>query len=544
MPALLPWLKGTRLNRPLAAILLVTALAAILRFAHLGHPPELVFDEVYYPKVGCILIGGSDDECKVASDDEKFWRKDKWDVGSWVHPPLGKWQIGLGIKAFGMDPFGWRSATALVGTLTVTVTALIAFLLFQRAVWIYVAGGLLATEHLSIVMSRTAILDAHLAFWIAVGFLCFVMDRRWIDRRQASADEEVAAAARSEVATSVWLARPEPGGPLAVQQEMPVTSASLVRTSRAAILSPLWRPWRFATGLALGAATSVKWSGAMAIATAVLISYLWETTRRHRPGVSWRASFVRAFARETFGLVLAFLVLPLMVYVAIWLPWISHFGWDWGKWWDTQVGSFNYHFKGGLEWTKPDPDTGSATPTHPYYARPWEWIIPPGRPTSFFVKDLGPDIQQILALGSPAVFWAYLFALPYVLFSWWRARDWKAGFLAITFLGLFVPWLGVSRPTFYFYAVPLVPFMVLGITYVLRDVADARLVVRDRETGGVAVNPETGEPAISNSYVYRPFVWVFLIVAVVMFVLFWPLMSGGQMTDIHWRAIVWFNRWI
>ncbi|MGZ8579253.1 MAG: hypothetical protein ACXWWX_06960, partial [Actinomycetota bacterium] len=163
---------------------------------------------------------------------------------------------------------------------------------------------------------------------------------------------------------------------------------------------------------------------------------------------------------------------------------------------------------------------------------------------SFFVKDLGPDIQQILALGSPAVFWAYLFALPYVLFSWWRARDWKAGFLAITFLGLFVPWLGVSRPTFYFYAVPLVPFMVLGITYVLRDVADARLVVRDRETGGVAVNPETGEPAISNSYVYRPFVWVFLIVAVVMFVLFWPLMSGGQMTDIHWRAIVWFNRWI
>ena len=261
---------------------------------------------------------------------------------------------------------------------------------------------------------------------------------------------------------------------------------------RAAILSPLWRPWRFATGLALGAATSVKWSGAMAIATAVLLCYLWETSRRHRPGIGWGTSFLRAFARETFGLVLAFVVLPLAVFVAIWLPWIHHFGWDWGRWWDTQVGSFDYHFKGGLEWTKIDPDTGSATPTHPYYARPWEWIIPPGRPTSFFVKDLGPDIQQILALGSPAVFWAYLFALPYVLFSWWRARDWKAGFLAVTFLGLYLPWLGVSRPTFYFYAVPLVPFMVLGVTYALRDAADARLVVRDRETGDVAVNPETG----------------------------------------------------
>ena len=38
-----------------------------------------------------------------------------------VHPEVGKWLIALGEKAFGMDPFGWRIAAAVVGALMVLV---------------------------------------------------------------------------------------------------------------------------------------------------------------------------------------------------------------------------------------------------------------------------------------------------------------------------------------------------------------------------------------------------------------------------------------
>jgi hypothetical protein len=61
----------------------------------------------------------------------------------------------------------------------------------------------------------------------------------------------------------------------------------------------------------------------------------------------------------------------------------------------------------------------------------------------------------------------------------------------------------VTRPTFFFYVLPLTPFMVLAITYVCRQASDATIVVRDRETRDVAINPQTGEPAISHAYVYR-----------------------------------------
>jgi hypothetical protein len=29
-----------------------------------------------------------------------------------------------------------------------------------------------------------------------------------------------------------------------------------------------------------------------------------------------------------------------------------------------------------------------------------------------------------------------------------------------------------------------------------------------------------------------------------MFVLFWPVLTAGQISDLHWRALMWFNRWI
>ncbi len=537
MSRVLTWLKI-----PVVAIVLVTGLAGFVRFFHLTHPGELVFDEVYYPKAGCILIGGSDETCRVDSDDEKFWREDKWDVGSWVHPPLGKWQIGLGIKAFGMDPFGWRFTSALAGTLTVTLIAILAQVLFRQVAWTYVAGGLLALENLNVVMSRTALLDVHLELWVVAGFLFLVLDRRWLDRKQAAIP----------VVPTEPGGHGEPGGQESTTHDgepdlgPPTADALLTRTRMPPVFSPVWRPWRFVSGIAFGAATSVKWSGAMALAAAVVLTFMWETARRHRPGMTWPRAFFRAVARESFGIVLAFVIVPAAVFVAAWLPWIYHFDWDWQKWWDTQAGSFRYHLREGLKWTEVDPDTGSATPTHPYYARPWEWFLPPGRPTSFYVNDLGPDIQQILALGSPPIFWLNLIAMPVVAWAWIskKRRDWRAGFILVGFLGMLLPWLRVGRPTFYFYVLPLTPFIVLAVTYFLREVSDLRIVVRDRRTGDVATNPETGEPAISTAYVYRPFVWAYLLATAILFVWFWPVLTAGQVSDVHWRAIVWFNRWI
>jgi len=276
----------------------------------------------------------------------------------------------------------------------------------------------------------------------------------------------------------------------------------------------------------------------------VIIAFMWETARRHRGDRSWAGALGRAIARESFGIVIAFLFVPVAVYMLTWVPWLHHFGWDMGMWWKNQVDSARFH-RSGIDWTALDPKTGVYTPTHPYYARAWKWI-PDLRPTSFFVQNgqNNLDIEQVLAIGNPIIFWATVIVIPWVCVMWYRLRDWRAGFIVVAFAGQYLPWFLVTRPTFFFYVLPLTPFMVLGITYVCRQASDATIVVRDRETRDVAINPETGGPAISTAFVYRPFVVAYVIAAVAVFIWFWPVLTAGRISMLHWRTIVWFNAWI
>ncbi|MEW6059873.1 MAG: phospholipid carrier-dependent glycosyltransferase, partial [Actinomycetota bacterium] len=328
-------LEGLRrwLNRPVVAVIAVGLIAGGLRFVHLGYPHGRVFDEIYYSKSACILLGHSNEICDVTSGDEKYWRSDKQDTGAWVHPPLGKWAIALGELAFGTDSFGWRVSSAVAGTATVMLLAVIVQLLVGSPIWTFGGGLLIATESLNFVQSRVSMLDIFVTFWIVLGFVFLLLDRRWIERRMpplppapgdggASATSSPPAATRSSDGSTaegiaegsgVVSAPPSPRPP--VPQRVP---------------SPLLRPWRIAAGLALGAAFATKWSGVTAIAGAIFVSFLWELTRRRRIGMQryvWST-----IGREGPALVLWFLLLPAAVYLVSYLGWFLHFGFDFGSW--------------------------------------------------------------------------------------------------------------------------------------------------------------------------------------------------------------------
>jgi dolichyl-phosphate-mannose--protein O-mannosyl transferase len=489
-----------RLNRPWVAILVVTAIAAVVRLWGLSSPAQMVFDENYYAKAACIYVGLPNPTCKVESDNELAFFDQQWDVGSYVHPPLGKWEIALGIKAFGMDAFGWRIGSAVVGTLTVTVVAMLAFLLFGSVLWTFAAGLLLATEHLSVVLSRLALLDVHLEFWVAAGFLCLVLDRRWIDGR--------------------------------TPRELPPEGPRRV-------LSPIWRPWRFAAGVAFGAAIAVKWSGVFAIVAAVAIAFAWEVARRARGDRDRLTALGWTALRESFGLVVAFAVVPLLIYGLVYLPWLNHFDWDLRKLADTHASAFRFHSQ--LHEFEEDPSTGQLTPTHFAYSRPWEWL-PMLRPVRVTWVDEGPERREIVAIGNPVIFWGSAWALPYVAFAGWRKRDWVAAFVLAAVLLQYLPWFLVSRPQFFFYAAPFTPFLVMAVAYMARDLADARLIVREAD-GRIGVDPETGRPAVSTWHPYRPIAVTILVAAVALFVWFYPVLTYQPVSTTHEKLVLWFPGW-
>ena len=141
------------------------------------------------------------------------------------------------------------------------------------------------------------------------------------------------------------------------------------------------------------------------------------------------------------------------------------------------------------------------------------------------------------------LFWGTMWTIPYCAWAWWRKRDWTPGFMVVAFAGLYVPWFLVARPQFFFYALPFTPFMAVAAVYTLRDLAAAHLVIRDRGTGEVALDPDTGEPAISRRRPYLPFVWGYVAAAVGLFLWMWPILTASRISDAMWKARVWFRGW-
>ena len=123
-------------------------------------------------------------------------------LASRAHPPLGNWIIGLGIKLFGYDAFGWRVMAAVAGTITVALL----YLLMRRllaarlaptaaSVGALATAGLLATDFLHLVQSRVGMLDASLTLFVVAAVLFAVLDRDRARDRPGLLPRRLAAAA-------------------------------------------------------------------------------------------------------------------------------------------------------------------------------------------------------------------------------------------------------------------------------------------------------------------------------------------------------------
>ncbi|MDP8955336.1 MAG: phospholipid carrier-dependent glycosyltransferase, partial [Actinomycetota bacterium] len=375
-------------QHPLVAILAVTALAAGLRFYDLSSPPTYVFDEVYYAKDACYDAGFTFRECKLKAPGEQTFT---------VHPPLGRWIIAGGIATYGNDPFGWRVAAAIAGTLSVLLLAILGLKVFGSAAWAGVAGLLLATESLHFVQSRISMVDIFVTTFVVGGFLCLVFDREWIERRMPppeSSDQE--------------------GELLQLPADRPP--------------SPIFRPWRLAAGLAFGMAAASKWSGIPPLVGAIVLSLAWERSRRRR--VRLERPLFEAVRDESFGIFWFLVMVPIAVYMASYANWFWANGFDLGGWWDIQQGMASFSL--------------DLRAKHPYASRAWTWLVMQ-RPVAYYyrcVAGRGDSClpTEILAIGNPVIFWGSVVALPYTLVAGIRRRDWRAAVIVTAFAIQYFPW--------------------------------------------------------------------------------------------------------
>ncbi|MEN9954698.1 MAG: hypothetical protein RLZZ41_362, partial [Actinomycetota bacterium] len=265
----------------------VLAIASVTRLWNLSFPQKLVFDETYYVKDALSLSQEGHERNWPEGANGAFESGDVYsylaDPAFVVHPPFGKWLIALGMLFLGPEnAAGWRISTALLGIATVALLMLVAYKLFHSTKLALAAGFLLAIDGMAITMSRTALLDAPLTFFLLLGFLFFLIDNRQSRLR-------IGYAIQQGKSTLVW-----------------------------------FRPWLILAGIALGAATAIKWSGLYLLAAIGLYVVFSELVLRRDSG---EKSWVRngLFAQ---GLISFVNLVPsaITTYITSWLGWINSSG--------------------------------------------------------------------------------------------------------------------------------------------------------------------------------------------------------------------------
>ena len=397
-----------------------------------------------------------------------------------VHPEVGKWLIGAGEALFGMDPFGWRIASAVVGSLMILVMVRTARRMTGSTLLGVAAGLIMCFDGLHLVLSRLALLDIFQAFFVLCAVSCLVADRDWGRER---------------------LARLAPGG--------------VGGDSWGPVHGMLFRPWRVLAGVWFGLGLGTKWSTVFVIAAFGLLVWAWDAGARRRLGV--RGSVMKAAVVDALPAFGWLVLLPAVIYVATWTGWLLHadayekslsdtqYGPYWGNYLKRPAHGFLEHAVRALRslWHYHHDvysfHTGKdlAGSTHVYQSNPGGWLIlnrPVGVDAQLGIKPgvQGCDapagstcLRQVLLLGNPAVWWGGTLAFLYAIGAWVGRRDWRYGVVVVGVLVTWLPWLRYDdRPIFSYYAIVIEPFLVLGADPAAgADPRSCRRVVPE-ETGG------------------------------------------------------------
>lgn len=332
------------------------------------------------------------------------------------HPPLGKLIIALGIRLFGLTPFGWRFSGTLFGVLMLPALYFFCRSMFEKRV-AACCTVIFAFDFMHFVQTRLATIDTYAVFFIILMY--------WFMYLYVTQDKD--------------------GGEKRARTYLALSGVffGLGAASK----------W---TALYAGAGLAVIWLAHWIIKLASSKKSA-DARRRVRNGFFRNCGFCTVF----------FVVIPALIY------YLSYFrygtaaglrapGMFFTKEYldivlDNQRFMFTYHV--GIK------------ATHPYASRWYQWVFDI-KPILYFLHYGKDGIQQSFgAFVNPALCWGGIISVVILCAVAIIRRDRTAAFICAGYFAQLVPWMFIDRLTFEYHYFPCTVFLVLALGYIFELIA-------------------------------------------------------------------------
>lgn len=318
------------------------------------------------------------------------------------HPPLGKEILSLGIRLFGMTPFGWRCMGALFGVAMLPLMWDLLRRMFRDDRVALCGTALLACDFMHLTQTRIATIDSFATLFILLMYLFLY---RYF------------------------------------------TEGKLRHLA--------------ACGIAFGVGAATKWTCLYAgagLGVLWALHWVFQGVQAHRDGDSRR--YVRRLVANIGFCLVFFVLVPGMIYYASYYPYGAARGLHGAGMYFTreyaaivlenQRFMFTYH--------------AGLVATHPYSSRWWQWLLDL-RPILYYLSYGDGTVSTIGAFVNPLLCWGGLLALPVLAYRAVR-HDRTALFILVGYLAQVLPWVFISRLTFEYHYFAATLFLVLALGYV------------------------------------------------------------------------------
>lgn len=389
-----------------------------------------------------------------------------------THPPLGKLIISLGIAIFGMTPFGWRIMCALFGIAMVPAVYLFAKRVFKKTTYAFMASFLFSFDFMHFFHTRICMIDVFAVFFIILMYYCIY---RYL--------------------------------------EMDPLQTGPKKKFLALFLS----------GVFFGLGAACKWTalyGGLGLVIIIFISLTQHflqyrknkaPVKNNKTGELVVRSFSRYAALTLLWCVLAFIVIPAIIYILAYVPFmmLPGAGHELQDVFTYQKNMYDYH--------------SNLQDTHPFSSK-WQQWLAVRRPVLCYTNTEGlsaDKVSSIVAMGNPAIWWLGPLALVFALDAAIHRKDRQMYVILIAFASQYLPWALVPRKLlFIHHFFPTMPFLVMCITYVFKNLNEK----------------------YSKSVM---FTWTYMAIVLALFIMFYPILSGVPV-DKHFvqTYLKWFDSWV
>lgn len=425
------------------------------------------FDEIYHPRTAF----------------EHIYRMEPYET---THPPLGKIIIALGMLIFGVNPFGWRIMGTLFGVAMVPVMYLFGKKIFRKRIYGFIPAFLLTFECMHFAQTRIGTIDSYPALFVLLAY--YFMYDYFMNKSY---------------------------------------EVGFKKSLRPLLLS----------GIFWGLGCASKWTavyagGGLAVLyfTSKILEYrsynkqlkkkkMNEATRKNKIN-TW---FKQHFVKPCLACVIFFVIIPIIIYTASYLPIITLPGehHNLGEVWRYQVNMFNYH--------------ANLTDSHPFESLAYTWPLIRKPLLEYRNMSLPANRTSLMyVLGNPAVFWfGIICTFAAILISITR-KDKRAVPFLVAFAFQYLPWFRVSRCIFIYHFFTSVPFLILCIVYVLNFLMEEFPRIVERDFGSKYAGEITYW--VSNIFTYS-----YLVITLALFILLYPAISGMEVPTSYLKLVEWIN---